>query len=86
LSVVGSSAVVAVLYDEATDRAILARLDLDTERLMSAAPYLETGSVIAGRRPRHPRQALAERDAMLRNAPLLFIGNDFRTTDVLVAR
>jgi ribonuclease VapC len=131
--VVDSSAVVAIWFGEPTAAALLARLAADPDRVMSVASYLETGTVLAGRR-RSDRLnviedldrfldeagiALAPVDAMqarlalrariqfgrgmghggvlnfgdafsyalahARNAPLLFVGDDFGTTDVAVA-
>jgi ribonuclease VapC len=128
--VVDSSAIIALLLGEPTATVIASRLEADTERVMSVASYLETGTVVAGRR-RSDRLAaidfldafLADSDIELRpvdetqirialaarirygrgmdhggvlnfsdvfsyalakslDAPLLFIGGDFTTTDV----
>lgn len=113
--------------------ALLERLAADTERLMSAAAYVETGTVLAGRRRTERLRAIRDLDefldvagitiapideaqsrvalrariqfgrgmghggvlnfgdafsyalAKIRQAPLLFIGDDFGTTDVEVA-
>jgi len=131
--VVDSSAVVAILFGEPAAAALLARLALDTQRVMSVASYLETGTVLAARRRSHRLRALDDLDRFLdeagielvpvdaaqgrlalqarirfgrgmghggvlnfgdafsyalarsRHAPLLFIGDDFGTTDVAVA-
>ncbi len=131
--VVDPSAVVAVLFGEPATARLLARLDAEPARLMSVASYLETGTMLAGRRLNKPLQAIAELDlflsetdirlasvdakqarialearirfgrgmgqggvlnfgdtfsyalAMVNEAPLLFTGDDFRTTDVIVA-
>jgi ribonuclease VapC len=131
--VVDSSAVVAVLFGEPPAAALLARLAEDLDRVMSAASYLETGTVLAGRRQSDRLRAIDDLDRFLdeagialvpvdaaqarlalhariqfgrgmghggvlnfgdafsyalaraSQAPLLFIGDDFGTTDVTVA-
>jgi ribonuclease VapC len=131
--VVDSSAVVAILFGEPSAAALLARLAADPDRVMSVASYLETGTVLAGRRRSDRLRAIDDLDAFLdeagitlapvdetqarlalqarirfgrgmghggvlnfggafayalartREAPLLFIGDDFGTTDVIVA-
>lgn len=131
--VVDSSAVVAILFGEASAPALLARLAEDADRVMSVAAYVETGTVLAGRRQRDRLRAIDDLDAFLaeagivlapvdaaqarlalsarirfgrgmgqggvlnfgdafayalareRDAPLLFVGDDFGTTDVAVA-
>ncbi len=131
--VVDSSAVVAIMFGEPEAAALLARLAKDPERVMSVAGYVETGTVLAGRRQNNRFQAIADLDdfldeagiglapldaaqarialrarikygrgmghggvlnfgdafayalAMAHAAPLLFIGDDFGTTDVTVA-
>jgi ribonuclease VapC len=131
--VVDSSAVVAILFGEPSAAALLARLAADLDRVMSVASYLETGTVLAGRRRSNRLRAIDDLDAFLdeagialasvdetqarlalharvrfgrgmghggtlnfgdafsyalartREAPLLFIGEDFGTTDVAVA-
>jgi ribonuclease VapC len=128
--VVDSSAIIAILNDEPPADALRSRLVLDPDRLMSTASYLESGAVIAGRRPTHrnelvdfldafledigvelapfdERQARLALDARIRygqgmghggklnlgdcfsyalakslDAPLLYIGDDFPTTDI----
>jgi ribonuclease VapC len=133
LIVVDSSAVVAIMLGEPGASALLARLAEDPDRVMSVAGYVETGTVLAGRRasnrfravddldtfldeagivlaaldPAQARMALRARIrygrgmghggvlnfgdafayalAMTHAAPLLFIGQDFSTTDVVVA-
>jgi len=63
--VVDSSAVIAMMFDEPQAPVLAARLVTDTERVMSIASYLETGTVLAGRR-RHDRlKAIEELDAFL---------------------
>ncbi|MEJ0046861.1 MAG: type II toxin-antitoxin system VapC family toxin, partial [Rhodospirillales bacterium] len=131
--VVDSSAVVAILLGESTAGALLEVLAGDPARIMSAANYLEAGTVLAARRSRAPEAAIADLDAFLaeagidlapvdaeqarvalrarvrygrgmghggtlnfgdcfayalarsRAAKLLFVGDDFHTTDVLPA-
>ncbi|MBC7768498.1 MAG: type II toxin-antitoxin system VapC family toxin [Phycisphaerales bacterium] len=129
--VIDSSAVVAIMFGEPTAGALATRLAATPagDRLMSAANYVETGTVLAGRH-RIPMQAVADLDGFLaearitlapvdepiawlalqariqfgkgfgagarlnfgdcfayalakaRNAPLLFVGDDFAATDV----
>ena len=131
--VVDSSAVVAILFGESTAPALLARLAADPDRVMSVAAYVETGTVLAGRRTGDRMRAMDDLDSFLgeagitlaavdeaqarlalsarirfgrgmghggllncgdafsyalaraRQAPLLFTGNDFGTTDVAIA-
>ena len=131
--VVDSSAVVAILFGEPAAAALLARLAADPDRVMSAASYVETGTVLAGRRLSDRLRAAEDLDRFLdetgivlaaidatqarlalrarirygrgmghggvlnfgdafsyalaqaREAPLLFIGDDFGTTDVTAA-
>jgi ribonuclease VapC len=131
--VVDSSAVVAILFGEPAAEALLARLAMDPDRVMSVASYLEAGTVLAGRRHLDRLRAIDDLDRFLdeaaialipvdvaqarlalrariqfgrgmghggvlnfgdafsyalaqaHQAPLLFIGDDFGTTDVTVA-
>lgn len=131
--VVDSSAVVSILFGEPQAEAVLTRLAMDPDRVMSVASYLETGTVLAGRRRADRLQAIDDLDrfledaaivlvpvdvaqarlalhvriqfgrgmghggvlnfgdafsyalAVARKAPLLFIGEDFSTTNVIVA-
>ena len=131
--VVDSSAVVAILFGEATAAALLDRLLADPQRIMSVASYVETGAVLAGRQRRDRMRAIDDLDSFLdttgivlaavdeyqarlavrarikfgrgmgnggilnfgdtfsyalaqtHTAPLLFIGDDFGTTDVIPA-
>ena len=131
--VVDSSAVVAILFGEPSAEALSGCLATDPDRVMSVASYLETGTVLAGRRRADKDQAIADLDAFLdvagvtlapvderqvrialaarirfgrgmghggllnfgdafsyalavsHNAPLLFVGDDFGTTDVRIA-
>lgn len=131
--VVDSSAIVAILFDEPLAGALLSRLLVESERLMSVAAYLETGTVLAGRRQKDRMLAIDDLDSLLRelgivlapvdehqarvalrariafgrgmghggalnfgdafsyalawvkDAPLLFTGNDFTSTDLRAA-
>ncbi len=131
--VVDSSAVVAILFGEPPAAALLARLAADPDRRMSVASYVETGTVLAGRRRSARHLAIQDLNTFLEeaaialapieaaqagralraridhgrgmghggvlnfgdafsyalakthDAPLLFIGDDFRATDVTVA-
>ncbi len=131
--VVDSSAIIAILFNEPMAAALSARLAEDPDRVMSAASYVETGTVLAGRRQGNKLRAIVELDQFLDeaginiapidptqarialrarithgkgmghggllnfgdafsyalaqalNAPLLFIGDDFGTTDVRLA-
>ncbi len=131
--VVDSSAVVAILFGEPSASRLLERLATDPDRRMSVASYLETGTVLAGRRRYDRMRAISDLDEFLDeagialapvdvaqarlalrariqfgrgmghggplnfgdafsyalaralNAPLLFIGDDFGTTDVTLA-
>ncbi len=128
--VVDSSAVVAILFGEPSASRLLERLATDPDRRMSVASYLETGTVLAGRRRSDRIRAISDLDEFLdeagialapvdvaqahlalrariqfgrgmghdgplnfgdafsyalaraNNAPLLFVGDDFGTTDV----
>ena len=131
--VVDSSAIIAILFGEPTAEALLERLSRDSERTLSVASYLETGTALAGRRKSNRLQAIADLDnfldeasitlapvdaaqvrialqariqfgrgmghggvlnfgdtfsyslAKMLDAPLLFVGNDFSTTDIRLA-
>ena len=128
--VVDSSAVIAILIGEPPASRLSARLAADPVRVMSVASYLETGTVMAGRRSSDPLEAISLLDEFLTeagielrpvdepqgrialtarirfgrgmghggildfgdafsyalakslDAPLLFIGNDFTSTDI----
>jgi ribonuclease VapC len=130
LIVIDSSAVVAILFQEPSATTLASRLAADPDRFMSVASYLETGTVLAGRRITDKLRAVDDLDAFLNeagialspvdagqarlalrarvtygrgmghggllnfgdafsyalakslDAPLLFIGDDFATTDV----
>lgn len=131
--VVDSSAIVAILFGEPPAAALRAALEADPRRVISVASYLETGTVLAGRRQSERLRAIDDLDRFLEeagitlmpvdmaqarlalrariqygrgmghggalnfgdafsyalarvyDAPLLFVGDDFGTTDVAVA-
>lgn len=131
--VVDSSAVIAILFGEPSAERLASRLAADPDRVISAASYLEAGTVLAGRRLADRAQAVVDLDAFLTEAgieiahvdgerarlaltaritygrgmghggvlnfgdafsyalakslgaPLLFVGDDFTTTDVAAA-
>lgn len=130
--IIDSSALVAIMLGEAGAQTLSIRIAAEphNERLMSAANYLEAGTVLAGRRLSEPLSAIADMDAILsaaaiqleavdeqqarialsarirfgkgfgasaglnfgdsfayalakvRDAPLLFTGDDFSATDI----
>jgi ribonuclease VapC len=121
------------MFKEPAAAALLSRLAADPERVMSVASYLETGTVLAGRRRSEKLRAIDELDAFLDatgialspvetsqaqlalqaritygrgmghggllnfgdafsyalakslDAPLLFVGDDFASTDIASA-
>ena len=66
--VVDSSAVVAILFAEPAAEALLARLAMDSDRVMSVASYLETGTVLASRRQSDRLRAIDDLDQFLNEA------------------
>ena len=66
--VVDSSAVVAILFGEPAAAALLARLAGDPDRVMSVASYVETGTVLAGRRRSDRLRAAEDLDRFLDEA------------------
>lgn len=63
--VVDSSAVVAIMFGEPSARALAERLAADPDRVMSVANYVETGTVLAGRRTRNHAAAIEDLDTFL---------------------
>jgi ribonuclease VapC len=63
--VVDSSAVIAIMFGEASADALLVRLADDTERVISVASYLEAGTVLAGRRRSDRLLAIDDLNAFL---------------------
>ena len=74
--VVDSSAVVAILFGEAAAPALLARLADDGDRVMSVASYLETGTVLAGRRQSERMRAIGDLDDFLQEAEIVLVPVD----------
>jgi ribonuclease VapC len=66
--VVDSSAVVAILFGEPLAAALLSCLAADLDRVMSVASYLETGTVLAGRRRSDRLRAIDDLDRFLDEA------------------
>ncbi len=66
--VVDSSAVIAILFGEPSAERLASRLAADPDRVISAASYLEAGTVLAGRRLTDRPQAIADLDAFLTEA------------------
>jgi len=66
LIVVDSSALIAILFEEAERDLLIDRLELSprARRYLSAANYLETGAVLAARIA-EPRQSQSDLDALL---------------------
>ncbi len=71
--VVNSSVVVAILLGEPAAEALLARLAMDSDRVMSVASYLETGTVLAGRRHLGRLRAIDDLDRFLDEAAITLI-------------
>jgi ribonuclease VapC len=63
--VVDSSAIIALFLGEPTAPVLAARLASDPNRVMSAATYLEVGTVMAGRSPTDRFKAIAFLDTFL---------------------
>jgi len=68
--VVDSSAIAAIMFDEVQAAALASRLSMDSERLLSAASYLEVGTVLAGRRKSAPDKAQHDLDTFLQEAQI----------------
>lgn len=74
--VIDSSAVVAILFGEPSAPALLARLAADPDRVMSVASYVETGTVLAGRRHSDRLRAIDDLDAFLAEAGITLAAVD----------
>lgn len=79
--VVDASAVIAILFGEASSAALAARLAADPDRVMSVASYLEAGTVLAGRRRSDRLRAIKDLDTFLNEA-----GIDLAPVDAEQAR
>ena len=66
--VVDSSAVIAILFGEPSCEALLTRLAADPDRVISVASYLESGTVLAGRRRSERLLAIDDLDEFLATA------------------
>jgi ribonuclease VapC len=66
--VIDSSAIAAILFDESSATALTTRLSSEHERVLSAASYVEVGTVLAGRRKTAPEKARDDLDAFLDEA------------------
>ena len=69
--VIDSSAVVAILFGAASSAALAERLAADPDRVISAASYLEVGTVLAGRRRSDRLKAIDDLDAFLNEAGIV---------------
>jgi ribonuclease VapC len=78
---IDSSAVIAILFAEASAAALAQRLAGDPNRVISVASYLETGTVLAGRRRSIRLQAIDDLDAFLEQA-----GIELEPVDLVQAR
>lgn len=66
MMIVDSSAIIAILFQEADAPDCMAALQMDASRLISAVNYVETGTVMAGRiKEGDRREAVADLDAFL---------------------
>jgi ribonuclease VapC len=74
--IVDSSAVIAIMFGEPSAAALLARLAADPERVMSVASYLESGTVLAGRRRGDRLRAIEDLDAFLATAAIELVAVD----------
>ena len=79
--VVDASAVMAMLFGEPSSGALAARLAAEAERVISVASYIETGTVLAGRRRSDRLQAIGDLDAFLATARI-----ELAPTDATQAR
>ncbi len=68
---IDSSAVVAILFGAASSAALAERLAADPDRVISAASYLEVGTVLAGRRRSDRLKAIDDLDAFLNEAGIV---------------
>jgi ribonuclease VapC len=66
MMIVDSSAIIAIMFDEADATACMTALQKDDPRLISAVNYVEAGTVLAGRiRTGDRREAIADLDDFL---------------------
>src|SRR5271166_3641792 len=69
--VVDASAIVAIMFGESLAAALVERLERDGERIMSVVGYVETGTVLAGRRATNKLHALSDLDRFLDEAGIV---------------
>lgn len=74
--VVDSSAIVAIMLQEPRARALMRCLRDHPDRIISAASYVESGAVLAGRRRHDPAQAIDDLDCFLAEANVAIIPVD----------
>ena len=74
--VVDSSALIAILFGEPSAEALLARLAAESERVMSVASYLESGTVLAGRRRADRLRAIDDLENFLTTAGIELVAVD----------
>ena len=74
--VVDSSAVVAILFGESAATALLACLAADPDRVMSVVSYVETGTVLAGRRLSDRLRAAEDLDRFLDETGIMLAAVD----------
>ncbi|OQW57464.1 MAG: twitching motility protein PilT [Proteobacteria bacterium HN_bin10] len=79
--VVDSSAVVAIMFGEPEAGRLIQRLAQERERLLSAANYVETGTVLAGRH-KTPQKALTDLDRFLSEAGIALAPVDDQTARI----
>jgi ribonuclease VapC len=76
--VVDASAVIAMLFGEPSSGALAARLAAEADRVISVASYIESGTVLAGRRRSDRLQAIGDLDAFLTTAGIELAPTDAR--------
>ena len=79
--VVDASAVIAMLFGEPSSGALAAWLAAEADRVISVASYIESGTILAGRRRSDRLQAIGDLDAFLATA-----GIELAPTDATQAR
>jgi ribonuclease VapC len=74
--VVDASAIIAILFGEASASALIARLTTEPERVISVASYLEAGTVLAGRRRTDRLRAIDDLETFLNEAQIELVPFD----------
>jgi ribonuclease VapC len=69
--IIDSSAVVTILFGEPSSAALAERLAADPDRVISAAAYLEVGTLLAGRRRSGRLTAIDDLDTFLNEAGIV---------------